>query len=194
MPELDYDYNVHTQQGVAESDKHLLVKFYIEPLIDNAKSKEQGRAVYKDVEHISILVPGNRDPIIRKAHPRDIARFPEHYRRFKARIDQEVPLEGTPLSEWPLVTRSLAEEFAFMNIKTVEQLADAPDSAMAKFMGGATFKQDAKDWLARAKGDVDSAKLQRELRARDRKIEQLEKKMEQLLAKTEKAEEEVETD
>lgn len=148
MQTADFDHNLF-EQGNNDGDKNLLVKFFMKPKQDDAASREEGRAVFKDVEYIDIRVAGKRDPLaVRPATYRDKQRFPRHYDAFKNRVEK--PLEGTPLAEWPVITRSQAEELAFINVKTVEQLADMADNHLQRFMGGQTIKQKAKDWLEAA--------------------------------------------
>ena len=157
MEQADFDHTLF-EKGNNEGDKNLLVKFFSKPLEDKMESLQQGRPIFKDQCYVDIRVAGARNGhICRPATLGDMARFPRHYEAFKNR--QEMPLEGTPLIEWPLITRSKAEEFAFINVKTVEQLATMPDSNVQKFMGGNTMKQKAKDWLEMAAGKADDLKF-----------------------------------
>ena len=137
--------------------------------------------MFRDVEIIDIKVPGQRDGVARPATPTDKNRFPQHYAAFKNRT--EMPTEGTPLSEWPLVTRSLADQLTFMNIKTVEQLAECADSNLHQMQGLPGLKQKAADWLENAKEDGLLAKLRTELEERDEKIALLEQNLESLIAR-----------
>ena len=165
----------------SEQDEKLLVKFYTKTVENKSASKEQGRAVFKDREYVDIRIPGTRGAgAARPATHRDRERFPKHYAAFKQRV--ELPLEGTPLSEWPMVTRSHAEELAFSGIKTVEHLADMSDTIASQMMGGQTFKAKARAWLERAKVDVSVEKLEQELTKRDEQIQALSDKLEALLA------------
>ena len=130
----------------SEQDAQLLVKFFYKPKKDKAQTEAQGRPIYNEVEFCEIRVRGNRDPqACRPATYADKKRFPRHYEAFKART--EMPEEGTPLAEWPQISRSQIEELSFMQIKTVEQLSLAADTAICKLMGGYTLKQRATDWL-----------------------------------------------
>ncbi len=70
------------------------------------------------------MQPGNKDTVIddpASAHYKE--RFAEHFRRYEARESQE-HIEGTILEEWAGITRSQCEEMKFLNIRTVEQLAN----------------------------------------------------------------------
>ena len=56
-------------------------------------------------------------------------------------------VEGTPLAEWPIMSRSQVEELSFHNVKTVEQLVAMSDSLASQFMGMNGLKAKAKMWL-----------------------------------------------
>ncbi len=169
------DFELQQQR---EQDEKLLVKFYVKSVRNSSKSAEAGRAIYEDKDYIDIRIPGSRDGVSRPATARDRERFPRHYSAFKQRTN--LPEEGTPLAEWPLMTRSQAEELAFFNVKTVEQLADINDNIASSFMGAQMFKSKAKEWLKRAKEEVTIDQLQGELAARDRMLEELEKRLQEL--------------
>lgn len=146
MPQTaDFDHTLF-EQGNNDGDKNLLVKFFNKPKKNDAKSLEAQRPIFDEVCYVDIRVAGKRDPLaVRPATMRDKQRFPRHYAAFEQRT--EMPVDGTPLLEWGCMTRSQAEELAFANIKTVEQLATMPDGNAQKFMGGFAMKQKAKDWL-----------------------------------------------
>ena len=135
------------------ADAGLLVKFFVEPVQNETKTKEEGRPIFEDVEWISIKSPGSRNEIRRPKRITDVDRFPAHYMKFKAR-DDHVASEGTPLAEWPGVTRSQVEEMKFWNIVTVEQLAAAPDSSMQNMRGLLTLKQSAIAYLDASKDNA----------------------------------------
>ena len=121
MAIADFNHEDFQSTQQQEQDSTLLVKFYIKAVADKTATAEQGRPIFREREYIDIRIPGSRDGAARPATFRDQQRFPKHYQAFKQRIDQ--PSEGTPLVEWGMISRSQAEELAFKNIKTVEQLA-----------------------------------------------------------------------
>ena len=177
----EYNHEDFEQTQQQEQDKTLLVKFFYKTVEDKGASAEQGRACFKEREYIDIRIPGTRGAgATRPATPRDKKRFERHYQAFKQRV--ELPLEGTPLSEWPVITRSQAEELAFASVKTVEQLANMSDAIASGFMGGQMFKAKAQKWLEQAKSDVSVGQLEAELAKRDAQIEALSAKLESLLA------------
>jgi len=147
--------------------------------------------MFKDVEYIDIKVVGSRNGgACRPARPDDIARFPEHYEAFKKRT--EAPVTGTALAEWALVSRSLVEELAYHNVKTVEQLRDMPDVHASKMLGMMALKAKAVKWLESAS---DTARLN-QLEAletanseKDERIAKLESVVADMMVKLEATEE-----
>lgn len=127
-------------------DSQLYVKFYMGVKKDKKASLEAGRPIFKDVPFVQIMAPGNKDSIIdRPADDMDKARFAEQYKRFMA--NQEQTPEGTPLTEWPELTRSQIEEFKYMGVHTVEQLAGMSDGNAQGMMGLQALKQKAQAYL-----------------------------------------------
>lgn len=145
--------------GRYHGDENLLVRFFKHPRKDTQASEEAGRPVFKDTDYIEIMQPGNKDSIIKRpASKMDIDRFPEHYRRYQAREDQEA-VEGTPLEEWAAITRSQVEELRYLNIRTVEQLANAADVNIQNLMGIGVLKDKAAKYLESAKDDAIAEKF-----------------------------------
>jgi len=183
MQTADFDYTDFDPQNQNKADQTLLVKFYHDSIPDGVATKAEGRPMFKEVEMIDIRVPGQRDGIARPASERDKKRFPQHYQAFKNRT--EAPVDGTPLAEWPLVSRSFAEQLSFLNVKTVEQLADLNENTMHQIPGVMNYKQKAKDWLEYTKDEAVVSKLRDEIDERDAKIEELTSNLETLLARVE---------
>ena len=139
------------RQGRYLADDTLAVRFFSHPRQNEAKSQEEGRPIFEDVDYIEIMQPGNKDSIVRRpATPMDIQRFARHYEAYKARTGEEI-LEGTPLKEWGLLTGAQCAELEFMNIKTVEQLAGVSDSNAQNMLGVMALRQKAQDYLEASK-------------------------------------------
>jgi hypothetical protein len=136
-------------------DETLLVKFFMKATLDGKKTETEGRPIFKEVPHIQIMQPGNKDSIIlRPARQMDFDRFPEHYRKFQTRTDDEEYIEGTLLEAWPGVTRAQVEELRFFNVRTVEQLASMTDTNSQGLMGINMLKRKAKAYLEEADGNA----------------------------------------
>lgn len=141
-------------RSMAPGDDQLLVRFFPKPRENPEKTAAEGRPIFEDVDYIEIRVPGEREVrYCQPANKLDINRFPEHYRRYKQRMSQETTT-GTPLAEWPGVTRSQVEELKFINVTTVEQLLSISDTNAQKFMGIRALQQKAKAYLDAAGGQA----------------------------------------
>ncbi len=182
--------NHHDFEPNAQSklDENLLVKFFIKQKQDQAATLKEGRPIFKDVEYIDIKVPGNRSGgACRPANYRDKQRFPRHYAAFQQR--KEMPTEGTPLKEWPLMSRSQVEELSFHHVKTVEQLVEMSDTVASQFMGMNDLKRKAIMWLESTEetariNEIQSLKDANE--NKDKKIMTLESQMLNLMERFDK--------
>jgi hypothetical protein len=80
------------------------------------------------------------------------------YAAFKQNEDQG--LVGTPLKEWPIMSRSQVKELEFFNVYTVEQLAEMADSNIQNFRGMAEKKQAAIRFLEAASEGAPLVKME----------------------------------
>ena len=127
-------------------DDGLFVTFHLHPVLNDEKSAQEGRPIYEDQEYVTIIIPGDKDNVVDRAvMQQDKDRFPRQYMAFKANAAQ--PQEGTPLHEWPQISKSQIEELRFFNVHTVEALAAIPDSQAQKFMGINFLKQKARAYM-----------------------------------------------
>jgi hypothetical protein len=171
MQTIDYDYTIHQRPGAG--DENLLVKFYFDAVKDDVETAKEGRPIFKEVEMIDIRIPGSKDNIVvRPVRPRDLERFPRHYAAFKQRTEGGEKLIGTPLEQWPLLTKAQVEELKFFNIRTVEQLGGAPDSTGQKFMGFNGMKQKAQDYVAASKDSAALSQMRDKLESAQSMIDQ----------------------
>jgi hypothetical protein len=132
-------------------DSKLYVNFYLRPVLQQTESDQANRPIFKDVEHIRIMVPGDKLSIVdRIASNDDKSRFADHYAKFTAGQAEQVV--GTRLEMVPWMSRSKVEEYKYFGIITVEQLASAGDNVGQKFMGFQQDKQRAQAFLDAASG------------------------------------------
>jgi hypothetical protein len=150
-------------------DDKLHVKFYMKPRIDQAESDRQQRPVYKDTPYIEMMMPGEKNVIIREpVWDQHLKRFPAQWQQFLAGESEQVI--GTPLKVAPFLTESQVEELAFFKIRTIEQLADLSDTGM-NFMGANELKQAAKRFIEKTRGnDALLARIEA-LEAENRKLQ-----------------------
>ncbi len=184
-PRSDYGATELAMQGTNAryaGDNRLLVQFHVLPMIDDVRSAEEGRPIYKDVDHVRIMQPGNKESIVdRPVTEMDIARFRQQYDNWKS--GQEELVEGTPLEAWPEITRAQVEEMRYFNVRTVEQLADMADAHAQKFMGINEMRRKARLYRDRAAKNAVSTKLQKELKEKDNQIASLNEALKDLQTK-----------
>lgn len=164
--------------GQGNPRKHI-VEFFTDAVYNEQKSVEEGRPIYEDREFIKKLIPG--DPTcnwIGLVTKEDTLRYRAEYQAFKA--GQEAPLEGTPLTTLPFLTKAQVMEMAARGIKTAEQLRDIPDSVGQTFMGFQGLKRKVVAFLDQAKEAAPSQKLAAELSKRDDEIAALKAMIEKL--------------
>tara|TARA_R110000868_G_scaffold197709_1_gene443954 strand:- start:3356 stop:4042 length:687 start_codon:yes stop_codon:yes gene_type:complete len=128
-------------------DDKLHVRFFMRPRIDPEESAKKNRPIYKDVPHIEIMIPGDKNNIVTaEVWSQHIQRFPTHWAQFQAGIKDQVV--GTPLRVAPFLTEAQVEELAYFKIRTIEQLAEMPDSGVT-FMGARELKNAAVRYLSK---------------------------------------------
>ena len=133
-------------------DEHLAVRFVRQERLNESKSRTEGRPFFEECDYIEIRQPGNKDSVIKRpVRESDKNRFPRHWQAYQNRMSDDEILQGTPLTEWPAMTRSQVEELRFLNIRTVEQLAEVSDSNTQGFMGLSLLKKKAAAYLDAAK-------------------------------------------
>jgi hypothetical protein len=141
--------------------ENLAVRFFVEPMLNEQKTRDAGRDIFEDTEMVEIRTPGSMDIIRHPVSDADKKRFPVLYLTFRKNESQEA-VEGFPLKEWASISRSQAAELAHFGIRTVEHLANAPDGNLQQIGPLMALRQKARDWLASAKDNAVLAKLRAE--------------------------------
>ena len=157
------------ESDIQGADGCLAVQFYKYLQEDIAQTLVEGRPIYREVDYIKIAVPGNalmeHD---RAVEPKDKDRFPIQWAKYLNRVNEEGHYEGTPLTEWSLVSRSQAEQLRALKFYTVESIAQAGDQhiqniGMTAGMSPYTFRDKAKSFLATARSDADQMNREEEI-------------------------------
>jgi len=141
------------------------VTFIVRPEEDRDATIEQGRAMVKDV-HFALITPhGSKDRVERKVSEWFVVldeavaqeRMPANWvRAYKEAYEawkegREIPLEGTSIRNWPLLTPAQVENLTSIKILTVEDLAVANEELIGRIgMGGRVLKDKAQAWLMTA--------------------------------------------
>lgn len=154
------------------ADSRLQVRFYKRPVHQEQESMDAGRPIYKEFDFVHICVAGDTlteiDTFALQQHKQ---RFPIQWANYMNRQganDEEVV--GTPVSEWPLVSKSQAEELRAMKFYTVESVANASDQqlqriGMAAGMSPYSFRDKAKTFLNLATSAAETDKREHEINA-----------------------------
>lgn len=154
------------------ADSRLQVRFYKRAVQQEAETLAAGRPIYKEFDFVHICVAGDSlTEIDTYVTPQHKTRFPIQWAQYQNRLgsdDQEIV--GTPLNEWPLVSKSQAEELRGMKFHTVEAIANASDQqlqriGMAAGMSPYAFRDKAKAFLNRATTDAEADKREQEIAA-----------------------------
>jgi len=67
---------------------------------------------------------------------------------------EDMDVEGTPIKNWPAIPPGLMKTCLDLHILSVEQLAACADDVAERLgMGGISWRQRARDWLAASAGD-----------------------------------------
>ena len=122
--------------------------FYMEAVQDHKASKEHGRPVFEEKEYVKIMDTDRLNEFVGPVEERHRQRWPKHYEAFKK--GHEMPLEGTPINEWPMISVSQRAELNSLGVRTVEALAEFPDGDIPKRTRLDESKRMAKDWLEEA--------------------------------------------
>jgi hypothetical protein len=154
------------------------VRFFRKSVKDEEASQVTGRPVYRDVDYISKLVPGDKYNIpTRPVREQDKLEFAPAWDAYQLGLTEKH--DGMPLEEWPQVTRSQVDDMRHLGIFTVEELAGVSDANLERINGGTSLRQKARDYLARAQVEADKGSMQEALRAKDDELAALRKQLEE---------------
>lgn len=161
------------------------------------ESEDAGRYVAKDVDMVTVRQLGATDSVVFKVeqwlaqNKLDVQggrlaeshakAYEESYQRWKA--GQEMPVHGTPIKSWPVISPAQVEILIRVGLRTVEDLADLNDEGLRKIgMGAVELKNKAKNWMSASN---DKGKLTQDMTALQRTNEQLLNTVTTLTAKVE---------
>lgn len=132
----------------------VFVEFFTEAVEFKAESEKEGRPIFREIPFIRIQHPGDRNNVLEtKVTDHYKQKYAREWREFEARGANEVV--GTPLSQWPPMTKSQVKEAEFFGVRTVEQLAAVNDNAIQKIgMGWRELRTKAQTFLGAAAGNA----------------------------------------
>jgi hypothetical protein len=130
----------------------VFVQFYSDAVEIKSESEKAGRPIFKDLPHIRKMVPGDSTNIVeRVAKEHDQRLYPREWDIYKR---QELTgMTGTPLEQWPQVTRAQVKEAKYFEVHTVEQMSELSDMSCQKMgMGFTELRTKALAYLKAAAG------------------------------------------
>lgn len=177
------------KEGIQQDDK-ALVRFYMKP-VKGPVNPLTGIAAWSEKEYYETVVPGSRDTINQPVTEITKQKYPMQYAKWKANASTE-GVTGTFISEVTWISRSQAEELAYFGVKTLEQLAAAPDTLCQKQIGMYELRRKAASFLEQREKDapilavhaqLDALKAESEVK--DQTIAALKKRLDALEAAAE---------
>jgi len=169
----EYEHDIFNED--ADDTKGLYAQFYMEAVQDQAASLEAGRPIFKEVEMILVGIIGDRTTTdVMESNDYQRQRFGKQYHAFRRGMSTD-ETTGTPLSEVPWMSKSQIEEFKFLKIRSLEDLANVSDSVCTKVSGLFALKARATAWIEEAKGGAGNAVLAKQ-------IEELQRQMAGMIA------------
>jgi hypothetical protein len=153
------------------ADARLAVQFYKKSVKQDDASNEAGRPIFKEFDFVRIMIPGDNlteiDTYAQESHKQ---RFPRQWAHYQNQVSNHQDIIGTPLDQWPQVTRSQAEELRGLKFHTVESIADCSDQQLQRIgmvagMSPHNFRLKAKAFLNLATDSAEVAQREAELQA-----------------------------
>jgi hypothetical protein len=192
MKEVTIEEQAENATNLSFGDDRLGVRFFTKAVEDVERTKAEGRKCFKDREYVRIMVPGDRHNVIERPVQKtgsvptdDRLRFPKHWEKFQQQQEQKAH-DGTPLTLWPAMPQSTAEELQYLNIFTVEQLATLADVYVGKIPNGHKWKQRAEEFTRALRDQAVVNKMNIELAERDAQIATLKQAVDEQAARIEK--------
>lgn len=130
------------QNGMAPK---CFVKFRYEAVRNAARSEAEGVDQFDNVEMCEMFIPGSRDSFNTVVTDQIKREYAAQYNAWKQ--GEERPVDGIPLSEWAeLAARpDTVASLKALHIHTLEQLAEASDTAVTRLgMGAMALREKAK--------------------------------------------------
>jgi len=157
------------ESDIQNADSRLAVQFYKKSMRQEDASNEAGRPIFKEFDFVRIMIPGDNlteiDTYAQESHKQ---RFPRQWAHYQNQVAGHEDIIGTPLDQWPQVTRSQAEELRGLKFHTVESIADCSDQQLQRIgmvagMSPHNFRQKAKAFLNLANDSAEVAQREAEL-------------------------------
>lgn len=173
-----WNYGAPPVAGVATGNRGSFARFFHVAVKNHADSQKAGSDVFGQEVHVQILMPGDAlSAPIRRVKLADgqiigkewIDGYPKEWAAFNEGREQ-IP-DGMPLDKWPRCNVGVKATLNAIHIYTVEQLAEANESALEKIgMGARVLQAEARAFVETARDSAANQKLaaEAELARQDR--------------------------
>lgn len=172
------------------------IRIWTDPAENPFASEKQGRPIYDECTYVEVIAPGSKgsSPVFEVerifhesvGHPPyrspQYAQYAEQIKAYQEKTNA-TDLRGTPLKEWPEISRSMAASLKASDIFTVEALAGLPDSRL-NVVGpdGRTWRTKAQAWLDSTKDSGVATALAAKLEHANEQITRLQAQVAELQA------------
>lgn len=151
---------------------------------------ETGLPMYRTIEMVQLLVPGDKgNSPMKKVNDAIRAQYREAYDKWKSGGENSDNIgTGVPLSQWPQLPKEIAAGLSHANVYTVEQLAALSDSQcqIRGMLGLRKYRDMAAAFVDASRAAAPIAKLSSENEAMERRIALLEDNLKKVTALAEK--------
>lgn len=176
------------------------LKFYVNTIEDKVATLKEGRWMGKDIDMVEITPPYSdgksnvkfkiqswkdgleKDAASGRIPPEWVERYEAEYKAWTE--GKELPLEGTPIKGWSVISPAKQEELIRIKVLTVESLSKINDEGLKRLgMGSLDLKNSAVAWLEQSKkgkNTLEITKLKKENSVLKGSITSLKKKYEKL--------------
>ena len=157
------------ESDISGADSRLAVQFYKKSVKQDIASDEAGRPIFKEFDFVRIMIPGDNlteiDTYAQESHKQ---RFPRQWAHYQNQVANHQDIIGTPIDQWPQVSRSQADELRGLKFHTVESIADCSDQQLQRIgmvagMSPHNFRLKAKAFLNLANDSAEGAHREAEL-------------------------------
>lgn len=170
-------------ENQAKFDAQLPVRFEWFDEEDPAETKRCGYPRYKRIQIIRTLIPGSKDERVDRVRAEHKHRFPRAWAAFLA--GEEGVVDGTPLKDFPGLTKDDVSTLTHFHVLSVEQLASMSDEQVGNLGHGWRARRDgAKTWMSARRAAQPVAELNAQLEEERSRRAELEARLAALEAGT----------
>lgn len=177
-----------------QKDRPAYVRFELRAVEDRELTVKNGHYSTKDEATVLLTPAGSKDEVVKPVrdwleqmkHQVREGRLPAEWeamyvRAYEAwRRGEEIPLNGTPLKGWPIISPAQLQVCLAANVRTVEDLAAVNGEGLHRIgMGAQELKQRAEAWLKASKDIGGVVSLNSALQAKVAHLEGVVKQLEE---------------